>query len=48
MSELQSLYTQYRDNPSPAISNEIIGMLSSWLSGHILETDMRYKPYMKE
>lgn len=46
--ELQSFYDTYQDNPSAAISGEIVKMLSAWLEEHVLKTDMRYGPYLSE
>lgn len=48
ITELQSLYVHYRDKPSPSLSDEIIGLLSSWLHGHIHQADMLYRPYVIE
>lgn len=46
--ELEDLYEAYQDKPSADVSREIVEMLSSWLEEHVLETDMRYRPYLSE
>jgi len=46
MAELQSLFTAYQESPSAAVSGEIVGLLSAWLQEHVLETDMRYRPFL--
>ncbi|NQU60606.1 MAG: hemerythrin family protein [Rhodospirillales bacterium] len=46
--ELESLYEAYQDKPSADVSREIVEMLSAWLEEHVLETDMRYRPYLSE
>jgi len=46
--ELLPLYNAYQENPRPEISSEIIQVLSSWLEHHILQSDMRYRPYMAD
>ena len=44
--DLQTLYTAYKDNSSDTISRALVRTLCSWLEEHILESDMRYSPYM--
>jgi len=44
--ELQALYAAYQDHPSAQVSAEIVSLLSAWLDEHVLESDMRYRPYM--
>jgi len=46
--ELRSLYAAYQDHPSARVSAEIVSLLSAWLEEHVLESDMRYRPYMPE
>ncbi len=44
--ELTSLSAAYHETPSAEICRELVEMLSAWLEGHILESDMRYRPYI--
>ncbi len=44
--DLQSLYVAYQENMSKTLSRAIVRILCSWLEEHILESDMRYKPYL--
>ncbi|HEX9702815.1 MAG TPA: bacteriohemerythrin [Rhodospirillales bacterium] len=46
MDELQRLHSAYQANPSAQVSREIVELLAEWLDGHVLKTDMRYRPYM--
>jgi hemerythrin len=46
--ELGRLHAAYQEKPSPEVSREIVELLASWLDGHILETDMRYRPYVRD
>lgn len=46
MGDLQSLYAAYQESPSAKVSGEIVGLLAAWLQEHVLETDMRYRPYL--
>jgi len=46
--DLHSLYTAYQDSQSSTVSRAIVRILCSWLEEHILETDMRYKPYLSK
>lgn len=48
LEELQSLYEAYQDNPSAKVSGEIVEMLSAWLEDHVLETDMKYRPFLSD
>ena len=38
----------YQHNPSAAISGEIVKLLAAWLEDHVLETDIRYRPFLSE
>lgn len=46
--DLRNLNEAYQHSPSAAISGEIVKMLAAWLEDHVLETDMRYRPYLSE
>jgi len=46
MEELGRLHAAYQEKPSAEVSREIVELLASWLDGHILKTDMRYRPYV--
>jgi len=46
MAELGALFASYEAAPSARISGEIVEMLAAWLEEHVLESDMRYRPYL--
>ena len=46
MDSLQTLYTAYQNDMSNTLSRAIVRILRTWLQEHILESDMRYKPYL--
>jgi len=46
--DLQTLYTAYLESSSNTVSRAIVRTLCSWLEQHILESDMRYRPYLSD
>ena len=44
---LNTLYTAYQDDNNDTLSRAIVRILCSWLQEHILESDMRYRPYVQ-
>jgi hemerythrin len=46
--DLQSRLVAFEQNPSSGISGEIIDVLAAWANGHVLESDMQYRPFLTE
>ncbi|NQV82299.1 MAG: hemerythrin family protein [Rhodospirillales bacterium] len=44
--KLQSLIEAYEKSPTANVSGEIINVLAAWMNGHVMETDMRYRPFL--
>jgi len=46
--DLNTLYTAYQNDMSNTLSRAIVRILCAWLQEHILESDMRYRPYLSD
>jgi hemerythrin len=46
--QLGELHEAYSRTPDPEISREIMELLNLWLVRHILNVDMRYRPYLQK
>lgn len=42
--QLKDLYDEYQRRPDPETSREIMVLLNYWITEHILNVDMKYKP----
>ena len=44
--QLAELHDAYQRTPDPEISHEIMALLNLWLTRHILQIDLRYRPHL--
>lgn len=45
---LSAFRQSYLAAPSPAAARQLLQMIQDWLAHHILEEDMKYRPYLKQ
>ena len=45
---VRSLVTMHAENPAQPLGDDVLAFLKDWLTGHIIESDMAYVPFVKD